>query len=415
MKKIMVSAADYEMYRFLMPWKCLFAHEKKFILGELEKKHPRFSGSCCYDTKYVLCKKNLFAEVVVMEKANLARYKNAGGELFLESEKKRSVFSKRAKMQRILSVLLLLIAGLLSLRIARSLFFENAGSVASSGIVLEDSSVAENDSELETEQKLSGEALLKEVFLSVSRRGGKISAFSFESNSLPTNGNLAGECKFSIHGCNSEEVANAQYCVVSFKDNEPHFELVLPFTVPFDEANANQANCIEESEISETAPIFSYENDLLAVTAVRKQLRDLGAIIESEHNGETSAEFSFVTDASVLYSCLKICGESAEKSCWRTKQFSVTERAGKCRVQTSFLKEKQRQSFSPILLAAQHAYLFGSELKIQPKVKKLFPVPAATNPLVMREKLGEVRKNDGSVFICYRTIDGKMTFEKKAM
>ena len=103
MKKIMVNAADYEMYRFLLPWKFLFSREKKFILGELEKLHPRFSGSCCYDTKYSFHKQNLMAEVVVMEKANLARYKTAGGELFLENETKRSVFSGRAKILRILS------------------------------------------------------------------------------------------------------------------------------------------------------------------------------------------------------------------------------------------------------------------------------------------------------------------------
>ena len=107
MKKVMVSVADYEIYRFLMPWKFVFSREKAFILSELEKMHPRFSGSCCYDTKYVLKKRQVMAEVVVMEKARLARYKTAGGELFLESEKKRSVFSNRARIVRILSIILI--------------------------------------------------------------------------------------------------------------------------------------------------------------------------------------------------------------------------------------------------------------------------------------------------------------------
>ncbi|MBQ9205882.1 MAG: hypothetical protein IJ158_04130 [Treponema sp.] len=404
MKKVMVSVADYEIYRFLMPWKFVFSREKAFILSELEKMHPRFSGSCCYDTKYVLKKRQVMAEVVVMEKARLARYKTAGGELFLESEKKRSVFSNRARIVRILSIILILLAGFLSLRIAKSVMLEKTASTGISERIVssehEQMRAGDETGEISKKSVRSSEELLREVFSSVSRRSGKISAFSYEKNTLAAKRKMAGECTFSIHGCNSEEIANAQYCVVSFKDNEPHFELLLPF----------------EDALSETEnPIFAYEDELLSITETRKQLRDLGAIIEREHNGETSAEFSFVTDASRLYSCLKICGEHAEQSSWQTKKFSVTEADGKCRVQTSFSKGEKARSFNPILLCAQHAYLFGSELKVQKKQKKLLSPPDSSKSLVVREKLGEVRRDDGSVFVCYRTIDGKMTFEKKAL
>ena len=61
------------------------------------------------------------AEVVVMDKANLARYKRSGGALYLETEQKRSVFSGKARFFHGCTLILLVMAGLLSFRIAKSL------------------------------------------------------------------------------------------------------------------------------------------------------------------------------------------------------------------------------------------------------------------------------------------------------
>lgn len=406
MKKVIVNAADYELYKILLPWKFLFGHEKNFILGELEKRHPRFSGNCCYDTKYVLHKKNLLAEVVVMEKANLAHYKNAGGVLYLENPRKRSVFSNRAKIQRFFGIFLILVAGLLSLRIAKSVLFEKNAQVVAHEISVSENQIEENAGEVQSALKTS-EEILKEVFASVSRRGGKISDFSYQKNLIPSKNKEAGECKFSIYGCNSEEVANAQYCVVSFKDNEPHFELILPFE--------KSVKYIEEKRSSaDENQIFSYEEESLEITAVRQKLRDFGAIIESEHNGEEKAEFSFVANSSHLYSCLKICAESAEKLLWSEERFSLSEKGGKCRVKVSFAKKSKNGSGGEILQSvATYAFLFASEAKIVPKKQALFASQSTQKPIIVREKLGEIRRKDGSVFICYRNIDGKMTFERK--
>lgn len=421
MKKTMVHVADYELYKILLPWKSLVSGVNSLILGELEKRHPRFSGNCCYDAKYSLEKKKLMAEVVVMEKASLARYKQTGGALYLETERKRSVFSQKARFVRVCTLVLLVLSGILSLRIAKSLFFAQS---QSEPFVLSEPEktelLSENETDGEENALLSGEELLKDIFSSVSRRGGKISAFSYAKSEKAGKiaGGVGGKCTFSVYGCNSEDVVNARYCVVSFKNNEPHFELELPFAEKSEEKSPVLSEEAAEDEKSRSQKIFSYEDELVAVASVRKRLRETGAVIESEHNGERTVEFVFSSSPSVLYSCLKICAESAEEFLWREEKISLSENGENCRVR--LLLEKTERAFSEsgeiLSLCARYAYLFGSELNIQPKKANVFP--SASSPakaLVVKEKIGEVHQSDGAVFICYRNIDGKMTFEKKEL
>lgn len=405
LKKTMVRCSDYELYRIFLPWKYIFFRDRNFIVGELEKLHPRFSLSCCYDTKYCIEKKNLLAEVVVMEKASLARYKNCGGLLYLEKQNKRSVFSWSTKITRFASLFLVLAAGFFSFRIASSLL-EKAPPLSTAESHLTEELLGREENLLENGIEKTvlpeDEVLLSSVFSSLSSHGGKISSFTYNrADSIP--GRRGGLCTFSVYGCNCEDVANARYCVVSFKDNEPHFDMVLPF-------KSEPIVDIPLKENRKTA-----EEETASVVAIRKGLRNLGAVFESEHNGDDEAEFSFFAARSILYSCLKLAGLEAENASWTEKSLSVSEKGGMCKVKLSFLKNKESPAFRPLLFAAQYAYLFGSELKIEPKKTSLFKIeneqPGGLLPL--KNKIGEIKKKDGSILICYRADDGKMSFEKK--
>lgn len=422
-RKTMVRSTDYELYRIFLPWKFAFSRRRNFIISELEKMHPRFSGNCCYDTKYCVERKNLLAEVVVMEKASLAEYKNSGGALYLEGQSGRSVFSWRTKTARFFIPILIVIAGLLSFRIAKSVFFaenfveeacmqisENAAAQSAT-----DNNTAENlDQRPELKSASTVENMLSSVFMSVSAHGGKISSFSYRKNDLPSK-NHGGVCSFSVYGCNCEDVANARYCVVSFKDNEPRFEMVLPFTET--DLAAGKMEFPEQKK--------SFEDEIVFVAGIRKKLREFGAVFDKEHNGDDSVEFSFFARREILYSCLKTAGVDAEKAGWTDKLVSVSESGGMCRVQLSFLKNGLRETFSPVLLAAQYAYLFGSELKLAKKETNLLR-PMGENSVtkspgllktseksLLKNKIGEIKRKDGSVFICYRNTDGRMAFERK--
>lgn len=407
MKKTFVRSSDYELYRFLLPWKCLFAREENsFIVRELEKQHPRFSGTCCYDAKYSLEKKKVMAEVVVMEKASLAEYKNSGGELYLETNKKRIVFSERAKIMRSLTLLLILLAGVLSVRIGMGPAF-SAGNVAGAeiGAVFEEEPASEESPVIP-----DSETLLEDVFRSVSAAGGKVTSFSFSKNvsAKKTFFSDEGTCSFSLRGCTPEDISGGKACTISFKDNVPYFDLELPFldSVPVSQSSP------DISEISESSSVIEKSE----IPLVRERLCALGAIIETETNDEKTADFTFSVPKKALYSALKICGESAENLSWAETKLSVSGSGTLSRVSVSFSKNEPGAKGRPMLTAGKYAYLFQEEsLKVEPKKKALFAplaVKATSNPL-RGEKIGEIRKNDGTLLVCYRKSDGRIFYEKK--
>ena len=401
MKKTIIRSSDYEFHR-------------KFIIGELEKRHPRFSGSCCYDAKYCVEKKKLMAEIVVMEKSSLAQYKNAGGNLYIEDNTKRSVFSQRTRIIRAVSLIMIMLTGILSFRIAKSLI---SGEKLCTGSAVAENTISPADYLAEENGASSGEkftlespeSLLPKVFASISSHGGKISAFSYSRKDSVDGKKSSGLSTFSIHGCNCEEVTNAQYCVVSFKNNEPHFEVILPFQ------NALPGkSSLASDEPDSDSKIASHENDAKTIASIRSQLRELGAVIESERNGEDCVDFSFFSDFSILYSCLKICGLEAEGALWTVKSLSMTENGNRGSVRISFDKHGKKEDFSPLLLASRYAYLFGPELKIVPKKAGLISDKRdSLKNLAAKSKVGEIKKNDGSIFVCYRNSEGRMAFLKQ--
>ncbi len=412
MKKTMVKSSDYELYKVPLPWKILLRNDRNsFIVSELEKRHPRFSGNCCYDTRYVVDRHNLIADIVVMDKSSLAEYRNCGGELFLEKEKNRNVFSGKSKIIRALTIFLILLAGILSFRIVISLLEDEAAIVEL---------VSENDSNDVAEETFAEEnpleKLVGEVFSSVSARGGKISSFSFSRRN--TANERIGQCKFSIFGCNSEDVANARYCAVSFKNNEPHFDLVLPFTEKIRSENPSEKTI----RISQGQnPDFEAED--LGLSSLRNRLRALGAVIESEHDEPECAEINFFTPLSQMYSCLKTCAAESEDLGWSEKNLLVSVNGGMGKISLSFEKNQCEKESGVLMMCAQYAYLFSSEpksdLKIVPKKTRLFATlnrqsgGGESEDALKESKIGEIRRKDGSVLICVRNDKGRIAYMKK--
>ncbi|MCR4822051.1 MAG: hypothetical protein K5873_04155 [Treponema sp.] len=399
MKKIFISSDDYECYRMLLPWKYLFSSLKKnFILRELEKVHPCFSGNCCYDTKYSVRKKKLMADVVVMEKENLAEYRQKGGLLYLQSEKKRSVFSSRAKIRRFLSIFMILMAGIFSFRIARSCFYPGEEVIVQGEKrELNDKVISQN----ENPNLENPDIFIPEVFLSVSRRGGKISSFSYSSKGEMGTSLNRGLTTFSIYGCNCEEVANARYSVVSFKNNRPYFELMLPFSIKDFEEPVPSESTVEEKE------------NLLP--DLRKELASYGALIESQKNSSDSVELDFLAPFSSLYSCLQSCIEIQRASNWRENYIYLSEKGKYCKVRLKYSKNQGKTAFSALANCAKYSWLFSGE---ESSVKKsgggkkgaLLPVKTDSN----EKKIGQIKKKDGSVFVCFRNQKGKIAYEKRS-
>ena len=404
MKKVSIKSSDYELYKIAVPWKKFFSPGKNFfIIGELEKRHPCFSGNSCFDTSYSLSRRGLFARVVVMEKSSLSDYTNPGARLFLEGVKGRAVFEEKKAVRTGLLFLLLFLSLFLALRIYKNFGVEKEKNlkVQEDNFMIEESS--QNRIKLEKSALMAPQSLIPAVFASVSKRGGKISDFNFSRSS--------GESSFSIYGCNSEDVVNARFCVVSFKNNEPHFTLQLPF----EKRTFRQEMDYSIPSFSELSSEES-EKRGMQLANLRAALMAHGISIEKEKNSPHMAEISFFLKAEHLFTALKISSQECEKALWTVENLEIKENGKNFSVKISFLKGEGQDDFKPLDLCALYAYLFTPESQLVPKVKALFaPKKSSLKSLVPsdREKIGEIRRKDGTSWICYKNPDGKTHIERK--
>ena len=246
------------------------------------------------------------------------------------------------------------------------------------------------------------EKLISKTFASVSFYGGKISAFSYNLKKNPKNFS-DGVCTFSIYGCNCEEFASAQYCIVSFKNNEPNFEVVLPFRI----AQLMEKNRQKSSEFFSE----NFGGEELCISTICNRITELGGFIKNKRNFDKKFEFAFIANSGILYSCLKICGIEAEKAHWVEKMFSVNTIENQCNVKIVFSKNAESDSFHPILQCAQYAYLFSSNLKIFPK-KQILPINVldTIKNFTVKNKIAVTKRKDDSVFVFYKNavVAGKM-------
>lgn len=419
MKKTIISSSDYELYKIPLPWSFLLKRKgKMLILSELEKMHPRFSGNCCFDTRFFLEKKQLVADVVVMEKARVAEYKNSGGLLYIDNGAKRNVFAERTLVFRLLTIFLLSMAGFLSLRIVMSLFLSDRNMVEL--VSKQKEPYWEDVESKETSKSISSpRELITDVFRSVSKKGGKISAFSYRAKTF-SEIEESGQCSFSIYGCNSEDVAAAHYSRVSFKNNEPYFELILPFRASFPAKHGQVGDDVLDGKGSlngeENAFEASKENLRdTGLPQLRKKLLSLGAIIESERDGEESAELDFISPDNLLYSCLKTCGEKSEDFGWSEESLTILQEGAGNKVRLSFKKNASARDFSLLCLCATFSYLMTPVLSVQSKPSGLsaLSLSLSDDREVENDKIGEIRKKDGSVLVCFRGRNGKIAYAKK--
>lgn len=444
MRKNYVQKEDYDFYSIKLPLKIAFSGKRKsFILRELEKIHPKVSSSCFVRSWLHLKKGKLQADVAVMEKSLLARYKKQfpGSVLYLPEKKREPISGGKKKISIFLSLALLLIAGFFSAKIVLDIFAQQKKVNEKKPVLISN----ENDSAQKSVLPvlLAPSKLVAEVFSQVSKKGGRISFFSYDR----------GICTFSVNGCSSEDVAQAQYCVVSYKGNNPQFTLSVPVLEnenfemknqtemnqkKFNERLKNQlknakngrdllvamhemraAGIVEKLKIPEKTDYQS------SIKNVRNELFKFGAAIQKEHVTEKISEFEFTVPEEFFYSALKICGTEAKKLGWNEKSFSVEKNGSQNHVEVAFSRENEGENidsdFSPMLLTASYAWLFKSEnLEIVPKQKKFVRLPSNQAAEIQkipasenRVKIGEIRKNDGFTYVYYRKNDGKISFERK--
>ena len=266
MRKNYVRKEDYDFYSIELPLKIAFSKKRKnFILRELEKLHPRLTASCFIKSWFCLKKGKIQTYVAVMEKNLIASYKKrfSGGNLYIPE---KGNFSLSATKYSIFAgIFLLLVAGIFSGKMIYETFFQRKKIIASENLSLLNGKKI--NSEAVFPVLLAPSELVAAVFSSVSKNGGRISSFSWER----------GICSFSINGCPSEDVAQAQYCVVSYKDNKPRFTLSVPVSdkTDFDDNKNSDAGNSPYSQFKESLENASDARDLIETL---RKMRSTGEI-----------------------------------------------------------------------------------------------------------------------------------------
>ncbi|MBQ6780217.1 MAG: hypothetical protein IJP62_03180 [Treponema sp.] len=372
MNKSLVRNADYEVYTMTLPFSVIRRQKRiVFVRRELEKRHPLFSERCCTDTRLLLRKGKLTAEVTVMDKLRLAEYRKRfpHKRLFLEGKPERAVFRHRSIGAGKKVALCLAIAIFVGV-IARH-YRTSEESVA---VVPQKTEVAA------VAVLLSPEKLLASVLSAVGKKSGRISSLKWQG----------GFCHFSISGCHPEDVAGEISCTVSYSDNEPRFEISLPVAL---------GNHLPEGGEEKFVPF------------VRHALLENGLVVIGEQIGQKDVTIHLFTAAENIATALKICAEQAELHGWHERELTVQNGENGCDIKAGFSAGAQFYAeCSPFQTVAAYSSVFRQkplELKVRPRVhaqmvKVIAPV---------REKVGEIKRIDGAVFAYYRLGDGRIVCE----
>lgn len=449
MKKNYVRQEDYDFYSIRLPLKIAFSRRrKKYILRELEKLHPKLTASCFIKSWLRLKKWKLQADVAIMEKSLLARYKSEfpRSSIYLPEKEQSPFLVKNRKFSAVSGLFLIVVAGFFLGKIVLEIFAQNKKIMEKkNALIYEKTEVPKKTAE---PVLLAPSELIISVFSSVSKNGGRISSFSWKQ----------GVCTFSVVGCSSEDVAQAQYCVVSYKDNKPQFTLSVPVLENkfFEKSDSevhlkklleniqdesNLLDAMQKIRSSGAAEIWSqtrnfksalenktesnFENPIksdyqLSVKNVRNELFKRNASIKKEYITEDFADFEFIVPDETFASALKICGTEAKKLGWLEKSFSIEKSENQNIVKVLFSREKEGENidfcFSPVFLAANYAQVFKNEnLKVVPKAKSFVNKTAKPFAAKYNNEIGKITKNDGFTYIYYRQNDGKIIAEKIAM
>ena len=189
---------------------------------------------------------------------------------------------------------------------------------------------------------------VSDIFTFISSRGGKVSDFYYSCDD-------GGFCNISFYGCYCEDFVNSHYCVVSFKNGEPYFDIIIPLKkMKSSEVKVDFSSCLEPAAEMKVA------------------LMNLGVEIYGEKTWKHGLSINFFAEQHVLYSCLRICGMYADENELLARKCSVSEAGGCFNVKIDFSNCHENDSLNVLLLVARFAYLFADFTVLEPKRKTFF-------------------------------------------
>lgn len=411
-KNNVILKRDFERYEIVIPFSHLAGKRRKqFLCSELEKMHPCFSDEFAFDSAIKkISRKGILQDVYVMNKYKLAEYERnrsvAGSGFLLETDKQGRRLFVGKKWKLLVGVILFcLIIGLIT-----AFFFLLSGEPKIANLVSEDNTmldskfhVNENTSAKSLETVSSGNdednlTLEKDFFSVVSVSKGKI--FHFDWSLDQSKNVLVRKMNALVKGVYPEqlsELSNPMVNKVIYEDGIPKMTVSFTETFSYDGISEEESKSGSNSDFNKN---------------FRKLLQEHNAILKEENAPPYHIEFvcDDITEQEKNTLIKKLADLISEDNRY-ISSISINQVSNnQLRFGISIEPGNGEMTGFDLGLISHQMNLFLTAVK-KPESKRdksEITVNGEVNKKKNYQKIGEIKKNDGNLYVFYKNEDGKI-------
>ena len=424
-RKCVVKNSDYETYWIPIPFGSFLGKQKnKFLYGELEKRHPCFSDDYLFCSKTFLKNRKLESKVFVMDKMKLAEYKlqYPKGQFVSEDKRKIPLFyqSQHGKKIGILILFAILIISFFQIVKNKKLHTLENNLIVDTVIESEEEKITLPDN---FNFILNDECEC--LFEIINCNKSAIKSFCWEYSNFYERFDVSVNSVFPevvLDSLPESKISN-----VNYYENKPSFNLTYEKKNVIEGLeNENQK---ENNEIIQNVRNLLLENKCTLIEeTVNPRVFRFNLTVKQKDFMHFQKENLFIRLGHFLYK-EKIMLELFSFNCKKIEEnavlFDVAIRFGEYKIGESvqFIQEDENSKnicefigkniepfFAEIILDAKKSKrtndkVSGGKSNFVEKREKL------NNPVVVKDRIGEIKNKDGSITIFYKSKENKILKE----
>ena len=424
-RKCVVKNSDYETYWIPIPFGSFLGKQKnKFLYGELEKRHPCFSDDYLFCSKTFLKNRKLESKVFVMDKMKLAEYKlqYPKGQFVSEDKRKLPLFyqSQHGKKIGILILFAILIISFFQMVKNKKLHTLENNLIVDTVIEAEEEKITLPDN--------FNFILYDEcecLFEIINCNKSAIKSFCWEYSNFYERFDVSVNSVFPevvLDSLPESKISN-----VNYYENKPSFNLTYEKKNVIEGLeNENQK---ENNEIIQNVRNLLLENKCTLIEeTVNPRVFRFNLTVKQKDFMHFQKENLFIRLGHFLYK-EKIMLELFSFNCKKIEEnavlFDVAIRFGDYKIGESvqFIQEDENSKnicefigkniepfFAEIILDVKKSKrtndkVSGGKSNFVEKREKL------NNPIVVKDRIGEIKNKDGSITIFYKSKENKILKE----
>lgn len=424
-RKCVVKNSDYETYWIPIPFGSFLGKQKnKFLYGELEKRHPCFSDDYLFCSKTFLKNRKLESKVFVMDKMKLAEYKlqYPKGQFVSEDKRKLPLFyqSQYGKKIGILILFAILIISFFQMVKNKKLHTLENNLIVDTVIESEEEKITLPDN---FNFILNDECEC--LFEIINCNKSAIKSFCWEYSNFYERFDVSVNSVFPevvLDSLPESKISN-----VNYYENKPSFNLTYEKKNVIEGLeNENQK---ENNEIIQNVRNLLLENKCTLIEeTVNPRVFRFNLTVKQKDFMHFQKENLFIRLGHFLYK-EKIMLELFSLNCKKIEEnailFDVAIRFGDYKIGESvqFIQEDENSKNICEFIGKNIEPFFIEIISDTPKSKKtnykdlggkcnfLEKREKLNNPVVVKDRIGEIKNKDGSITIFYKSKENKILKE----